>query len=264
MKPILALTDFSAPAENAVLYAARMAESLHTRLILLHVYQIPVSINEMPGLFVNSEDLRINANNNLARMRQIALDHFPGLEIEVQSRLGEVVKEMNEIINAEHPLVVVVGRHEAGSFEKIFFGSVSLSVVRHTTTPVVVVPQGASLRPLKRMALAIDDQVELIPQEKIVTLTRELKAEKTLVHVQKNHTGFPEIETALSVLNAKCTVIHDHEFVHGLKNYIRQNQIDILVVFPHRHSLPERIFVRSHTEEILQDIKIPVMCIGVD
>ena len=43
MKTILVATDFSSVALNATNYAADMALAINADILLLHVYQIPVS-----------------------------------------------------------------------------------------------------------------------------------------------------------------------------------------------------------------------------
>ena len=48
MKYILVATDFSPAAENALNYAADMALAVHGKLVIFHVYQLPVVYTELP------------------------------------------------------------------------------------------------------------------------------------------------------------------------------------------------------------------------
>ena len=50
MKHIIVATDFSVPAEHAMLYAGQLAQKTGSGLILLHVFQVPVSMSEVPVL----------------------------------------------------------------------------------------------------------------------------------------------------------------------------------------------------------------------
>ena len=48
MKTIIVATDFSSTALNAANYAADMALAINADLLLLYVYQLPVSYSEVP------------------------------------------------------------------------------------------------------------------------------------------------------------------------------------------------------------------------
>ena len=71
MKIILVPTDFSASAENAMVYAGHLARKLDASVLLLHVYQIPISMNDVPVMMVSAEELRHNAEQGLDRSRVI-------------------------------------------------------------------------------------------------------------------------------------------------------------------------------------------------
>ena len=48
MKLIIAPTDFSAISDNAIKYATDMAAAMGANLMLVNVYQIPISFSEVP------------------------------------------------------------------------------------------------------------------------------------------------------------------------------------------------------------------------
>ncbi len=50
MKAIIACTDFSQNANNALQYAAAFAEAAQARLILFHYLNLPVAATDLPGL----------------------------------------------------------------------------------------------------------------------------------------------------------------------------------------------------------------------
>src|SRR3982750_2105912 len=107
MKRIIVPTDFSPPAENAMLYAGQLAETIGASVVLLHVYQIPVSMNEVPVLLVSADELRENAEKNLERSKEILQKNYPTLEIGSESRLGDVVDELNDLCEALQPFAIV-------------------------------------------------------------------------------------------------------------------------------------------------------------
>ncbi len=58
MKTIIIPTDFSPVATNALHYAIDMAKKINASLLLLHVYQVPVSYSDVPIMLVSVEELR--------------------------------------------------------------------------------------------------------------------------------------------------------------------------------------------------------------
>ena len=48
MKLLLVPTDFSPMADNAMKYAMDMAKSTNANLMLVNMYQIPISFSEVP------------------------------------------------------------------------------------------------------------------------------------------------------------------------------------------------------------------------
>ncbi len=261
MKTIIAATDFSAPAENAMLYAAAMASKVKAALLLLHVYQIPVSMAEVPVLMISAEELRHAADEGLKQAKSIVAAAYPLLEVNTESRLGEVTEELNELCKTTKPLAVVSGKHGSSGLERLFFGSTSLSIVRHASYPVVVVPDQTSAREIKNVALAIDDLKDPLPKEKIKEFISTVGAQLHIVHVQSNKTAHNELDEVVSFLGSKCTTVHSDEFFEGLQNYLTEHHIDMLIILPHKHSFMERLTFRTHTEELLKKLSIPVACI---
>jgi len=134
MKKIIVPTDFSPAALNAVNYAADLALAIHAEIHLLHIYQIPISVTETPLVFISVEELRDNAEKKLAKLKK-DLEHITSgkLEIQTESRLGDLTDELENYCNTVQPFVVVMGTRGHSAVEKALFGSNALSVIRHLT-----------------------------------------------------------------------------------------------------------------------------------
>lgn len=261
MKTLLVPTDFSAPAENAMLYAANMARNLNASILLLHVYQVPVSMNDVPVLMVSAEELRENAEVGLEHAKELLKNNYADIPVTSESRLGEVVTEVNDVCKNVQPFAIVVGRHGASGVERLLFGSTALSLIRHISYPVIAVPDTTTQYDIKNIALSLDT-LGAGPQHQVIkTFAEELKAKLHVIHVKTDNRGSELPDKSASELNAACHVIRDHEFVHGVQTYAQQNAIDLMVILPHRHSLMERLFFRTHTAELVQKLPIPIMCI---
>jgi nucleotide-binding universal stress UspA family protein len=262
MKTIVVPTDFSAPAENAMIYAGQLAKNIGAAVLLLHVYQIPVGMNDMPVLMVPADELKNTAEAGLARTKELLQKNCAGLEVKTESRLGDVVEELRDLCERENPFAIVAGKHGATGIERVLFGSTSLSIIRHTTYPVIVVPNHPPARATKNTAIAIDSSTENFPVQTIRNIASELKTRLHLIHVSHSKMASLDTTKLCAELDAQCQTIYDHEFVRGIENFVQENQIDLLIILPHRHNLIERLFFRTHTEDLLHRISIPIMCVN--
>jgi len=261
MKTIVVATDFSAPAENAMLYASHLANTIDASVLLVHVYQIPIGMNDIPLLMVSTDELKANADTGLLRAKEMVNKNFNAVEVQIESRLGDVVEELNDVCSKINPVFIVVGKHGASGVEEILFGSTSLSIIRHTTYPVIVVPDRFQIYQLNNAALAIDTDVENVCVQKIKLLRNELEFFLHIVHVKQHKGASMETTNLVSQLNSNYSTIFDQEFSHGIEMYIVNNNIDLLIILPHKHNLVERLFLKTHTKELLKKISIPIMCL---
>lgn len=262
MKTIVLATDFSAPAERAMFYAGQLADSISASIVLIHVYQIPVGMNDMPMLVVSTEELKKNAESGLQRAKKLLQEKFPSVDVTTQARLGDVIGELEDVCEKTNPIVIVIGKHGASGVQRILFGSTSLSIIQHASYPVIAVPDNWQKQEAQIAALAIDESVEKLEIQKIRAIVQELKIQLRIIHVKQEKTASLPVKSLVNELNSNCETIYSHEFVHGIESYIRQNNVDLLIIHPHKHNLVERLFFRTHTKELLRKISIPIMCIN--
>jgi nucleotide-binding universal stress UspA family protein len=264
MKSILVATDFSPSADNAMNYAAQLAQKLGAGVILLHVYQIPISMSDVPVLMVSSEELRNNADMGLKKSQEMLQHKFSGVEVQTESRLGDVVSEISELCEKYQPLAVVVGKHGASGVERFLFGSTALSVIRASSTPVIAVPDSTSEFRLEKIALASDGSSLGAHEEVIRNFVQSSRARLHIVHVRENTSDKTSIDNILRDLNPEYVNITGQDYSDAISTYLHSNNIDMLIVLPHRHNLMERLLFKTHTAELVKKIPFPVMTISED
>jgi len=262
MKQIIVITDFSPSSEKASQFAASIAAKTGASLTLLHVYQMPVSMTEVPVMMISADELRQGADAGLSKAAEALQQSFPSLDLHREARMGDVSAELNILCDELAADLVVSGKHGASGMERFFFGSTSMSVVRHAEVPVIVVPEGATVQEIRTIALAIDDERDALPSQKIKSLVADLGASLHVIHVQPQKTATPELTGLVSGLGVAATTIRDDEFLHGVQTFIDEKSVDMLMVLPHHHGFLERLTFRSHTEELLRKLPLPVACIN--
>jgi len=267
MKRIIVPTDFSSSSDNALHYAAQLAQTIGADLLLLHVYMIPITINEMPVMVLSGDELKKSADAGLARYKDELAQKHPDLSVVVESRLGDVVDELKELCEEMNPFAVVMSSHNTSAAEKMFFGSNVLSAVRNINSPVITVPADHSFTPIKNIVLATDLQgVEKMPVPAILEIVKTLDAQLHLVHIatekeEENTTAITQLLQLLQPANPDYSTITDEHFLHGLETFTIKVQADLLVLLPHEHSWLENFFFKLHTKDVVTKAHLPVLSI---
>ena len=264
MNTILIATDFSPASENAMYYGAQLAQRLGASVVLTHIYQVQVSMTDMPVMLFSVEELKKNTDNHLELCQRELKQRFPDLSVKTESRLGSIPDELNILAEELHPFFIVMGSHNTKGIERILLGSTSASVIKHVHHPVLAVPAHSESTSIQNIALAAD--LEEVPDRlctKIIDIVRLLNARLHIVHVKiKEETAKPEVLLEkLSPLSPTYKSIASKKVKDGLLQYIQEQKVDLLIFLPHEHNLVERLFFKVHTEDILSGTKIPVLAI---
>jgi len=67
MKLIVVPTDFSPLADNALKYGIDLATAMGSSLMIVHVYQIPISYSEVPLITVSIEEIKKASEDSTSR-----------------------------------------------------------------------------------------------------------------------------------------------------------------------------------------------------
>ncbi|HEV7332680.1 MAG TPA: universal stress protein [Flavisolibacter sp.] len=262
MNTIIVPTDFSPAADNATEYAAQLAGRLNSSVLLLHVYQLPVPMTDYPVLMVTSEDLKKGADEGLNRALETAQKKYPEVSFQMESRLGDVATEIEDASKERNAFALVVGTKDLSGFERFLFGDTTISLIKNSSFPVIGVPESSKVGVPQNMVLATDfTNVDDIPTRTITGIAGVLGANLHVVHVEEKESKYypEELMQSFTGINASYHAIKDDDVAEGLKHYVEQNNIDLVLVLPHKHNLYERLFFKGHTKGILHAMPVPVM-----
>lgn len=148
---IIAATNFSAIANNAVTYAAGLAKSANARLILFNSFQLGI---HSANSHISAEAMQKQLDKASERLQTLGKDIASLFNIEVScfcsySFLEEELSSLIEINNAE---LVVMGMAER-SFEQELMGNSTTSVIKNLNTPVLAVPFNARFQNIKKYCM---------------------------------------------------------------------------------------------------------------
>ena len=273
MKTIIVPTDFSPIATNAMNFAADMAVNINASLMLLHIYQVPVSMTDVPVVIVSAEELRKSSEAKLQKTKD-ALTHITSGKIKVytEARLGDVSDELEDVCKLIQPFAVIMGTRGTTGVERVLFGSTTLTAIRHLKWPVIVVPPGKEYGTgIKKIGFAcdFDKVVESTPIQFIKKMVKEFGAELHVLNVDYESRRFkpetPEeslmLHTLLEDLDPNYHFINHVDIEDGINEFVEENNIDLLITIPKKHKLLDSLFKQSSTKQLVTQSHVPVMCV---
>lgn len=270
MKRILIATDFSNSAHNAALYGADMAMAINAEIFLLHAYQLPLPTSEISA-FVTEEDILDMAEEQMKKLvTEIKTRCSGSINVSVEIRLGSFYKELEMVCEAIKPYAVILGSKGVTAAERIFLGSQAVYTMKHLTWPVITVPPASTFATIKKMGLACDfDKIEdSIRIDEIKRLVYDFKAELYVLNTGSKRAFNPDIvfesdilRQKLKELNPRYYFITNENVDDGILEFAEENNIDLLIVSPKRHTLAEKLFHKSHTKQFVLHSHIPVMAL---
>lgn len=155
---ILHATDFSATANTAFQYAARLAHKLKIPLDVLHV--VPgMGATRFEEVSLSSDESALDKvhQKTLAEFRKLAKSGIPeGVSVRYLIGRGPLPGPviLEEASHSESN-IIVLGAHGQQSFEPTFLGSVAAELMQRSTCPVLMVPGAVSQE-------AVDEKIETV------------------------------------------------------------------------------------------------------
>jgi nucleotide-binding universal stress UspA family protein len=155
--PILAATDFSAPARHAADRAARLAHETGAALTLMHA--LPGGALQALRQWLGTDhameqQLRDDAQRQLGALASDLQTHRH-VKARVVHASGAVRDEISREAEALDAALLVVGARGAGFLRRLVLGSTSERLLRRTTRPLLVVRQTPH-QAYRRVLVALD------------------------------------------------------------------------------------------------------------
>jgi nucleotide-binding universal stress UspA family protein len=155
--PILALTDFSPPAEQALERAALLARAAPAPLQLLHV--LPgATLRELrawlPGKPQLGQRILEEARTRVQREAS-GLKALHGVDVDAACLEGHVLDETATMAEQLDVSMLVLGARGAGFLRQLVLGSTAERLLRRTARPLLVVRQPAH-ETYRRVLVALD------------------------------------------------------------------------------------------------------------
>ncbi|WP_216690918.1 universal stress protein [Hymenobacter siberiensis] len=268
--PLVVLTDFYAVTARALSYAAGLAVSMKTELVLLHarhdVLLAPIDYGSYSPVSDNATD----------RVLQTLADAQPvPTQVDVSDR--ELTEAVRATVQRHHPLLLVLGRPETADAPVEIVTGTAMDLLTTVPYPLLVVPPPAGdTFPPRRLLLAVDGEpfVLLRHQNVLRQLLRLAEGTLNVVRVTDDSHARLGAEAILRTVAdndltevlppSQLYEVYDRSVVSGILAEAARQEADLLVVVARQHSLIGSLFHRSVTAQLLEHSPVPVLVLPAE
>jgi hypothetical protein len=267
MKTVLTVTDFSASAQNALDYACAFAGENKYQVILTAIYSIPVSYaGEALSLATINDAINADEENIKEELERVR-SNFPDVKIEAKIIVGGFLESLNELKNAFNPELIILGA--AGDYSQLWtWNDDWLNAVISVACPVLVIPRNSSYHQYRNIAFACDYQKTCLPEQtEVIKRIKEISGARLhIVHVapgeipDSNRT-IEEMKNAFENIMPEYHIVKDKMVIKGISEFVKEYNIDMLIVIPHEHGLWHSLFNKSYTKQLALLNDLPILAI---
>jgi nucleotide-binding universal stress UspA family protein len=268
MRTFIVPTDFSQNAQHASAYAVQLARQLHTRVVLMHVFEEPVSVSEYEISNIRFDNMKDHILKRLEDVKEDLENRF-GKEVPIEVAVfnNDLIGNIKKLYEDPDARLVVIGLTGAG-MANFFLGSNTLKIVNNIERAVLTVPPYANFKPVKKIVFATDlwNVAETVPAKRIKRIVELLQAELLVLSIQKPQQPSPEIEAEKEILAQKLEgtpytfyEITRRNRVSGIKDFVKEQKADLIAIVPEKHDFLENLLKANHTKTMLFRSGIPIL-----
>ncbi|MEJ2113117.1 MAG: universal stress protein, partial [Flavobacteriaceae bacterium] len=181
-----------------------------------------------------------------------------------------LIDEADKIVNEENIDIIIMGTRGKTNDRKLVFGSHTLQVLKYVQCPVLAIPENYKytqpkhilfptnyLIPYKRRELKLLCEMAY-PYRTIIEMLYISKSKKLSLR-QEDNQRFIKEELCKNKIN--FNTISNKNISNAIFTYIKENNIDLLVMVNTRHSFLENILYQSIIDKMGLYIEIPFLAL---
>ncbi len=270
MQKIIVATDFSEVAHNAVQYACSLAQDFDAAVTIVHSFIVPVAFSDTPMPLMPVDEAKQIAEERVQKMLEDLRHGFPDLQVDTRILYGSIVDCLEEMVEKEQPWMVVLGNSGADN-NALWLGSNVLTALKTMKCTVMAVPSGVTYRRPAHLCFACDFKniADHLQTENLMHLVRSTSAKLHVLNVDFQNKNYDsemmlestELHAALKPLDPVYHYVEQEDVEEGIESFVAANQMDWLIIVPHKHSFFERLFHKSHTREIMKVVTVPLVAL---
>jgi nucleotide-binding universal stress UspA family protein len=268
--------DFSDASKNAARYAAHIANGLQdAHLILYNVFQsLEYGSDSSPLATDDEEDASRKTIVEMAlESVRTELTTITGVKISI------VAEQSNRFLDSLEAYVlnngmdfIVMGTTGSTRLGEMLMGGNTLNIVKRRIVPVIIVPPDAVSVSAKNVMLLTDfkDTDFTVPLASVKTVLNLFKPSLHIVNVDHEHyvqisdaykAEKDKLEASLGEYHPEFYFIRLFDFMDAINQFVADNAIDLILMFPRRHSFLSNVFKTTNTVKLAYHSHVPIVAI---
>jgi nucleotide-binding universal stress UspA family protein len=281
MKKLLIPTDFSNNAGKAMRFAIHLAQN-HKGIKLLFFHATETEISRRTPSRMYGELVEQDIEEGKEKLKKEVHKQFKELGIDEQEIHNELVviygsfkDNIKSEVNRLGVELIIMGTCGASGFQKIFFGSNTVSVMEKVACPVLAIPDNYKYHSVKQIAYAADFLAIEEGFDKVVNLAKLFNAPLEIFHVDSvlphridhhnfDKTGFLDHlkkkfhYEAISIDLLKLEDEDSDDALDGIQAYVTKKHPSILAMATYDRIWIEKLINPSLTKEMMFQTQVPM------
>ncbi|HET7116031.1 MAG TPA: universal stress protein [Hanamia sp.] len=278
MKQILVPTDFSECAENATNFAVQSAKILPAKVTLLYSFELNDNMYT-DYIGVNREfnqTMLHGAKEKLAQLKK-SIKEADGLFIDTFISKDSLQDAITRYLEEKKVELIIMGTLGRSGIKEKLWGSRTAATIGKSEIPVMAIPHDYVWKKPQKILFATD-QFEKSPaildfifelaglymarvQVAVFTDEDDDKAGTFLDHKRKIFEYGEFLKERYNEGTLTSSHLYGENFEETLQTFIKENNIDLLLMVTYPHKFWNRIFNPSKTKRMSYHTKIPLLTI---
>lgn len=280
MKKILVPFDFSDYAINALKYALGLANQFNCTVSVLHIYNTRLIETDLVTDTYATYDtqratvapvqntkslIEVKFEESMSKLqktlqedlkREVYFDHSL-----VQGATPDKIMEAAKRIDAD--IILMSNKGDDDSLN--FFGSNTTEVLRHSDTPILLIPFEMDFKAISKVAYATDYRdTDGDAIEKLIAIFDQTNVKFYSLHVNPTSKlpKITEIHSTYTDLNLEFDVINAENVLNGIHFFTDEHRIQIVAMNRKKRNMVKQLFAPSITEKMIADSFFPILVIN--
>lgn len=268
MQKFLVPVDFSDTSLNAASYAINLAKTIEgAHVTLYHVYS-KISLATLTSKDEGSRQKVSEAE--LIMVKDKLANGFTNIDCVAEE--GAFVSNIVDYVMGHKTDMVIMGITGSSRISQVFMGTNTLNVIRHISTPVMVIPPDASFHGLNNVIFTSDfkDVARTTPFVELRRILDTFKPKLSILNVDSEHyveltdeykIERESIEEKLGSYNPHFAFLRAYDFLDGINTFVQEKNIDAIISVPRKHSFLSQLFKTSHTKKLAYHSSVPIITV---
>ncbi|NHF58903.1 universal stress protein [Flavobacteriaceae bacterium TP-CH-4] len=254
------------PDSHATLqYAVDFASVFSARVFVMDVINVS---SKTGGLTSVSEKVAQNSKEKLREL--IDKVDAKSVDIKIATYNGDIVDGIKDIDRELGIDLLILAPRSNDIKEELYLGHTTGRIVKRTNIPILIVPKGTTLRPLKNILTAFKSGILKRKRilDPLIAIKKKFDAQVNLLLVKTP--GYTDddlkIDTALMDICSNLTITENATTYQGVLEHFQSQKPDLLCVFRRKRGFFKSLWEKNTIpkSEFYATVPVLVLCVKKD